>query len=156
MTYESPHSYVCVTLTNCTYWQPAAVISWRNLPTYKSAQFYESDTCHAGDGKFSFVSDQLHTDGSHLFQTPTPIRSMMVGGDMDYTRRPTSISVKCQLGKVIALAENTPMNGSNTELHDGNDTASSGVDDNPTHGNTGAILVRDASTSSTWFEGFNE
>ncbi|KAG7375104.1 hypothetical protein PHYPSEUDO_004068 [Phytophthora pseudosyringae] len=56
--------------------------------------FHETNTCHVGD-KLSFASNPGESSGTHKFQAPEPIRSMMIGEHMEYSHRPHVIAATC-------------------------------------------------------------
>ncbi|ETO74475.1 hypothetical protein F444_09816 [Phytophthora nicotianae P1976] len=85
-----PSTWKCLTFHNCDYWKPATAVYWSNLPYYTFAAFYETTTCYAG-GESVYYSAPLVPTGSHAFLPPMPIRSMMIGVNRNYTRRPSVI-----------------------------------------------------------------
>ncbi|KAG6958083.1 hypothetical protein JG688_00010676 [Phytophthora aleatoria] len=94
VTYTSHVDYICLTLSNCPHWQLATSIAWKDLPKDNFAIFYETETCRTG-GKYFYISDVAEVDGTHTLQTPTAIRSFMVGTNNAYMRRPSRIVSTC-------------------------------------------------------------
>ncbi|KAG1697109.1 hypothetical protein DVH05_017495 [Phytophthora capsici] len=92
--YNNTGSWRCLEFQNCDFWQPARSVSWVNLPTNKFAMFFETRNCRAGD-KYVFISKQGLRSGINKFKSFQPIRSMMIGENHNYTRRPLSTQFKC-------------------------------------------------------------
>ncbi|KAG3118960.1 hypothetical protein PI124_g3095 [Phytophthora idaei] len=63
--------------------------------------FYETDTCRTG-GKYFYIPDVADVVGTHTFDSPQAIRSIMFGKGDDYARRPSFIYGECfqELGVV--------------------------------------------------------
>ncbi|GMF18262.1 unnamed protein product [Phytophthora lilii] len=105
--YESSESYECLSISSCHHWEPALSVSWSKLPKKKFAIFYEMDTCRTG-GKFFYMSRVADINGTHKFESPQAIRSVMIGEYDYYTRRPSVIYSRCISIQEQTRVENAP------------------------------------------------
>ncbi|KAG6971222.1 hypothetical protein JG687_00002186 [Phytophthora cactorum] len=102
-------AWKCLKFYGCDYWKPATGVYWDNLPDDAFIAFHESTTCYAGGSPKTrvYYSNPATMDNTHVFQTPMSIRSMMVGFDKNYTRRPSVIYYNgCRLDDLGGEFEN--------------------------------------------------
>ncbi|KAH7484659.1 hypothetical protein KRP22_005822 [Phytophthora ramorum] len=109
ISYLSRDTFICITFSSCSDWEPALSITWDDLPIKKYAMFYETDTCRIG-GKYYHISDVGTEQGSHTFKTSQAIRSFMIGKDNDYSRRPSVIACSCCTAEERAILKETSTN----------------------------------------------
>ncbi|KAF1776763.1 N-terminal acetyltransferase A, auxiliary subunit [Phytophthora cactorum] len=62
---------------------PTTSIAWNDIPKGHFAMFYETDTCRTG-GKYFYISDVADVVGTHTFDSPQAIQSIMFGKPFDY------------------------------------------------------------------------
>lgn len=140
--YQNPTNNVCIEFADCTNWQAAKSVLWRNLPAQWSVDFYQNDGCNAQDGDVYYWTEKEAGDGVHTFKTPRAIRSI-------YARPlwgviPWNVARKCvQLRQPAKRAEsvllsNETAGGSGDEVN-GTEWTNVGSDE-------------DESISSNWFE----
>jgi hypothetical protein len=93
VTLSKPNLWECRTFESCDNWKRTQTLSWSGLPSTHFVAFYETTTCHST--KAFLASEFLEPSGSIKLKTALPIRSVMVGRDLLYGRRPHNITRYC-------------------------------------------------------------
>ncbi|ETL39159.1 hypothetical protein F442_21974, partial [Phytophthora nicotianae P10297] len=110
---EFTAGWKCLKFYGCNWWKPATGVYWARLPENAFAAFHESTTCYAGGKPKTRVYYTKQGDiwGSHAFETPMAIRSMMIGFNKNYTRRPRIIYYDPHCRLIDTDFENSTYNG---------------------------------------------
>ncbi|KAF4037547.1 hypothetical protein GN244_ATG10281 [Phytophthora infestans] len=122
---EFTAGWQCFKVYGCSWWKPATGVFWSRLLPNTFAGFYDSTTCYAG-GKpkgHVYYTRQGMTEGEHAFKTPMPIRSMMIGFNRNYTRRPSVIVYNRHCRLLDTDYETAVMATNSTDLWDDDDSS---------------------------------